>query len=32
VSKSNNGYLYRCVVKNTKGSVNSSAAKLTLKK
>ena len=30
-SKTNNGYLYRCVVKNTKGSVTSKNAKLTVK-
>ena len=32
VSKTNNGYLYRCIVKNTKGSVTSTAAKLTMQK
>ena len=30
-SKANKGYSYRCVVKNTKGSVTSKAAKLTVK-
>ena len=30
-SKSNKGYMYRCVVKNTKGSVTSKGAKLTVK-
>ena len=30
-SKSNKGYLYRCIIKNTKGSVTSKSAKLTVK-
>ena len=30
-SKTNNGYLYRCIVKNSKGSVTSKNAKLTVK-
>ena len=31
VAKTNNNYLYRCIVKNTKGSVTSASAKLTVK-